>query len=142
LERRKRDEAPHYPHRLCGIRQAKPILDLVTDEGTRVCFGNVKPESVNAILDSYHTKGEFIRRGLLGQHRKGHLPLKGVPFMDEHPFFKKQVKFASRNLGIIDPDSLGDYREGGRFRGLENALRSQTSRGHRRDHEIRPPRQR
>jgi NADH:ubiquinone oxidoreductase subunit F (NADH-binding)/Pyruvate/2-oxoacid:ferredoxin oxidoreductase delta subunit/(2Fe-2S) ferredoxin len=119
----KRMELPIIPTGCVGFCQAEPILDLVTDEGNRLSFGNVKPESVNDLLDGFFAKKELIRPGLLGQYRNGQLPMKGVPFMDEHPFFKKQVKFVSRNLGLIDPDSLGDYRERGGLLGLENALR-------------------
>jgi NADH:ubiquinone oxidoreductase subunit F (NADH-binding)/Pyruvate/2-oxoacid:ferredoxin oxidoreductase delta subunit len=49
-------------------------------------------------------------------------PFKSVPFIDEHPFFRKQVKRILKNCGVIEPVSIADYRAAGGFRGLERAL--------------------
>ena len=38
--------------------------------------------------------------------------------IDEHPYFRKQVKYVLRNCGVIDPESIADYRSHGGFKGL------------------------
>ena len=41
----------------------------------------------------------------------------------EHPFFSRQVKIVTRNLGIINPASIDDYIEKGGYKALEKALK-------------------
>jgi NADH:ubiquinone oxidoreductase subunit F (NADH-binding) len=36
-------------------------------------------------------------------------PVEGIPFLEETPFFKGQVKIALRNCGYINPDSIEEY---------------------------------
>ncbi|MBN1838112.1 MAG: hypothetical protein JW820_19800, partial [Spirochaetales bacterium] len=105
-----------------GYCPAEPILDVVTAGGQRVSFGNVKPEDTGFILDEVLLRNNHRLDGLLGQLRNGRQPLPGVPFLDEHPFFRKQVKFVLRNCGVVNPESLSEYREHGGLVGLEKAL--------------------
>jgi NADH:ubiquinone oxidoreductase subunit F (NADH-binding)/(2Fe-2S) ferredoxin/Pyruvate/2-oxoacid:ferredoxin oxidoreductase delta subunit len=105
-----------------GYCQAEPIVDVVTDGGHRVSFGEVKPESVGALLDRVFARRDYGVAGALGQYRNGHSGLRSVPFIDEHPFFRKQLKLILKNCGVIEPASIADYRAAGGFRGLERAL--------------------
>ncbi len=105
-----------------GFCQVEPIMDVVNDEGYRFSFGSVNPQEVGFILDEALLKKNHKIDGLLGQHRNGKPPLAGVPLLDEHPFFRKQVKFALRNCGIINPESIAEYRAAGGFQGLAKAL--------------------
>ena len=36
-------------------------------------------------------------------------PVEDIPFLEETPFFKGQVKIALRNCGYVDPDSIEEY---------------------------------
>ncbi|OHD74808.1 MAG: NADH dehydrogenase [Spirochaetes bacterium RBG_16_67_19] len=105
-----------------GYCVAEPILDVVTDEGYRLSYGNVTPEEAGFILDEVLVRGKYKVDGLLGQYRNSKTPLPGLPLLEEHPFFKKQVKFVLRNCGVINPESVADYRRSGGFQGLEKAL--------------------
>ena len=107
-----------------GFCQVEPIMDVVSDEGYRFSFGSVNPEEVGFILDETLLKKNYRLDGLLGQHRGAAAPLPGLPMLDEHPFFRKQVKFALRNCGIINPESIAEYRAAGGFQGLKKALAS------------------
>lgn len=105
-----------------GYCQAEPIMDVVTGDGHRISFGSVKPEEVGFILDQVLLEKQFGLDGILGQHRNGVEPMDGIRLIEEHPFFRKQVKYVLRNCGIINPESLSDYGERGGFKGLERAL--------------------
>ncbi|MFW6180921.1 MAG: NADH-quinone oxidoreductase subunit F, partial [Spirochaetota bacterium] len=104
-----------------GFCQAEPILDVVTGEGNRVSFGQVQPDAVPGLLEPA-ARGSFDQNGLIGQYRNGARPLPGLPFIEEHPYFKKQVKFVLRNCGVIQPTDLPEYTGRGGLRGLERAL--------------------
>ncbi len=105
-----------------GYCKAEPIMDVVTDMGHRISYGNVTPEVAGFILDEAFVRKNYKLDGLLGQFRNGKEPLPGIPMIDEHPYFEKQVKYVLRNCGVIDPESISDYRASGGFRGLERAL--------------------
>ncbi len=105
-----------------GYCQVEPIMDVVTASGHRVSYSNVSPEVAGFILDETLVRHNVKLDGLLGQFRNGAAPLAGVPFIDEHPYFRKQVKYVLRNCGIINPESIADYRGQGGFQGLEKAL--------------------
>ena len=105
-----------------GYCKAEPIMDVVTDSGHRVSYSNVTPEVAGFILDEVLVRKNYKLDGLLGQFTNGKAPLPGIPLIDEHPYFRKQVKYVLRNCGVIDPESIADYRSHGGFKGLERAM--------------------
>ena len=105
-----------------GYCKAEPILDVVTDSGHRISYGNVTPDVAGFILDEVLVRKNYKLDGLLGQFKNGVQPLAGIPMIDDHPYFRKQVKYVLRNCGVIDPESIADYRAHGGFKGLERAL--------------------
>jgi NADH-quinone oxidoreductase subunit F len=105
-----------------GYCKAEPIMDVVTESGHRVSYSNVTPDVAGFILDEVFVRNNLKIDGLLGQFKNGKAPLPGIPLMEEHPYFRKQVKYVLRNCGIIDPESISDYRSKGGFKGLERAL--------------------
>jgi NADH:ubiquinone oxidoreductase subunit F (NADH-binding)/(2Fe-2S) ferredoxin/Pyruvate/2-oxoacid:ferredoxin oxidoreductase delta subunit len=105
-----------------GYCKAEPIMDVVTDSGHRVSYSNVTPEVASFILDEVLVRKNYKLDGLLGQFKNGKAPLPGIPMLDDHPYFKKQKKYVLRNCGVIDPESIEDYRAHGGFQGLEKAL--------------------
>jgi NADH:ubiquinone oxidoreductase subunit F (NADH-binding)/Pyruvate/2-oxoacid:ferredoxin oxidoreductase delta subunit/(2Fe-2S) ferredoxin len=105
-----------------GYCKAEPIMDVVTASGHRVSYGNVTPDVAGFILDEALVRKNYKLDGLLGQFRNGKTALPGIPMIDEHPYFKKQVKYVLRNCGVIDPESIADYRACGGFKGLERSL--------------------
>jgi len=113
---------PITPTGCIGYCQVEPIMDVVTDGGVRVSYSNVTPEVADFILDETLVCKNYKLDGILGQFRGPKSPLPGVPFLDEHPYFKKQVKYVLRNCGVINPESLSDYKAAGGFQGLEKAL--------------------
>ncbi len=105
-----------------GYCKAEPIMDVVSDSGHRVSYSNVSPEVAGFILDEVLVRRNYKLDGLLGQFKNGKAPLPGIPMIEEHPYFRKQVKYVLRNCGIIDPESISDYRAHGGFQGLNRAM--------------------
>jgi len=105
-----------------GYCMAEPIMDVVADSGHRVSYGNVTPEVAGFILDEVLVRKNYKLDGLLGQFKNGKTPLAGIPLIEEHPYFRKQVKYVLRNCGVIDPESIEDYRAHGGFQGLQRSL--------------------
>ncbi|MEM2350064.1 MAG: NADH-quinone oxidoreductase subunit F, partial [Candidatus Bathyarchaeia archaeon] len=83
----------------------------------------VRPESVGEILDAYlggDVSEAFALRNRVGS-AKGESE---VPLLDEIDFFKHQVRWVTRNCGIVDSESIEDYIVYGGYRGLARALES------------------
>jgi NADH:ubiquinone oxidoreductase subunit F (NADH-binding)/Pyruvate/2-oxoacid:ferredoxin oxidoreductase delta subunit len=109
-----------------GLCAAEPLLDVQLPGRTRVCFSEVTANRVDALLD-VALAGQIPDQPLLGQHRSDTLePYKGVPFIDEHPFFAPQTRWVLANCGLLDPDQIDEYiaREG--YRALARTLREHT----------------
>jgi len=105
-----------------GFCQAEPIMDVIVNGGTRISYGSVTAQDAPFILDEVFVHKHYLLDGVLGQHPGRNNPIDGIPFVADHPFFKKQVKYVLRNCGVIDPSSIAEYREHGGFLGLERAL--------------------
>ncbi len=110
-----------------GMCSSEPMVDVQLPGRTRVSFGSVKAESVEKVLDGAFA-GAFPAEHLLGQFRVvGHESYPGVPFIDEHDFFKLQKRWVLANCGQIDPKRIEDYLARGGYQALAKALRSMTS---------------
>jgi NADH:ubiquinone oxidoreductase subunit F (NADH-binding)/(2Fe-2S) ferredoxin/Pyruvate/2-oxoacid:ferredoxin oxidoreductase delta subunit len=105
-----------------GYCKAEPIMDVVTESGHRISYSNVTPDVAGFILDEVFVRKNYKLDGLLGQFKNGREPIPGIPMLNEHPYFRKQVKYVLRNCGVIDPESIADYRSAGGFKGFERAL--------------------
>ena len=89
-----------------GLYWLEPLLEIETDHG-RIAFGNVTPESVEALFAQGIPKREDEQ--CLG-------------LIEEHPWLAHKRLTCAR-LGIIDPLSLDDYRAHEGFEGLATALK-------------------
>ncbi|RKX44013.1 MAG: NADH-quinone oxidoreductase subunit NuoF [Thermotogae bacterium] len=79
-----------------------PIV-VVYPEG--VFYKKVTPESAKKIVEEHLLKGRIVEE-LLYQGPTGEVLPK---VQEELPFFKKQVKIVTRNLGVIDPTKIEEY---------------------------------
>ncbi|MBI3953028.1 MAG: SLBB domain-containing protein [Chloroflexi bacterium] len=103
-----------------GLCYLEPLVYLANGSQPFVVYGPVRPEDVPALVESHLAKGQPVREKALGTLGEGSLP--GLPSIWEHPFLKPQVRLATRNFGVSDPESLDHYLARGGFAGLERAL--------------------
>ncbi|MEM4490494.1 MAG: SLBB domain-containing protein, partial [Desulfurococcaceae archaeon] len=83
-------------------------------------YANVKPLDVEKILDRYLSEdlsGAYALRFRIDDKDYG------IPLLDDKPEWKYQVRFVSRNCGIIDPESIDEYIRTGGYEGLRKALK-------------------
>ena len=88
-----------------------PIVRFVPRD---LVYYRVRPEDVEAVVASLD--GEPVKRLM---HREGK---EFFEHLDDNPFYALQHKVVLRDVGIIDPLSLEDYRARGGYEGLERAL--------------------
>ncbi len=109
-----------------GYCEVEPLVEILSKGRPRIMFKNVTKDKIVDIITAY-TNNDFsdkkITKLILGQVRDPRSlleddmnnpqenidPLEGIPFLEETPFFKGQVKIALRNCGYVDPDSIEEY---------------------------------
>ena len=80
---------------------------------------------VPQIVEEHLGNGKVVNKFALSQMSlgdKGAKKYEDLPFFDELDQNKDQLRYVSRNCGIIDPDSIEEYIERGGYTALKKAL--------------------
>ncbi len=109
-----------------GYCEVEPLVEVIAKDQPRMMFKNVTADVIVDLINAY-TANDFsdkkTKKHILGQIRDPRslleddmanpqekvAPVDGIPFLEDTPFFKGQVKIALRNCGYVDPDSIDDY---------------------------------
>ncbi len=102
-----------------GLCQKGPVMKV---EPQGIFYQKVKPDHAKSIL-SYTVLGGLPFRQSL--YRDDFLS-EPVPEMTDVPFYKKQLRIALRNNGLIDPRNIYHYIAVGGYSALQKALGSMT----------------
>jgi len=89
-----------------GLCAAGPLVEIAQ---TGRLFEHVSPDNVDAIVETLKTVQPTDARTAQG------------------PFFEKQLRVATENFGVVDPESLDDYLERDGYRALRRVLSEMTS---------------
>lgn len=109
-----------------GLCSIEPIMDIQVPNRTRLSFKFVTEKKVKLILDDFFN-GIINNEHILGQHRNNKLQqYKGIKFLDELTFFKKQTRWVLENCGIIKPTRIEEYLARKGFEALSKVLKSYT----------------
>jgi len=135
------------PYVLCktgsmGMDFIEPLVDVIEKDKPRLSYGKMTPEKVPQLIEQiskgnidkikplYRTDVEdIIAKREKNHYLKGSVPeyLRDVPKMEEIPFYKKQIKIATRNCGVIDPESIEEYIARGGYLSLHKALTTMST---------------
>ncbi|MCB2146817.1 MAG: 4Fe-4S binding protein [Deltaproteobacteria bacterium] len=120
-----------------GFCEQEPLVEILADGKPRVMYKNITEEKIVDAIEDYRQGLFEKKKWILGQMRKplGIMedgtenpvakvsPHEGIPFLEEIPFYSKQVKIALRNCGYIDPDTIDEYIARGGYSALLKALK-------------------
>jgi len=107
-----------------GMCAFEPIMDVQIPGKRRLSFMQVAPEMVPGILEGV-LAGQVPTQNLVGQFRQGpSAAWEGLPFLDEHPFFKPQLRWVLEFSGVIDPSSIEEYIARGGYKTFLDTIRS------------------
>lgn len=110
-----------------GLCYVEPIMEVHRPDMPRVIYGNVNGETALKILEEHALNGKVVSDLAVAQDPKeGKTVLPEIPILNEMPFYKKQVKTAIANCGIINPDSIEEYIAYGGYEALEKVLSSMS----------------
>ncbi|MBN2032617.1 MAG: 4Fe-4S binding protein [Deltaproteobacteria bacterium] len=105
-----------------GFCEEEPLVEILAKGKPRVVYKRVTEDKLPDVFQDYMEE-TFSKKLILGQMRDPRSvieedrpnplekvnPIKGIPFLDEIPFYAHQIKIALRNCGYIDPDSIEEY---------------------------------
>ncbi len=103
-----------------GLCALGPIM-IVYPEGA--FYAQVTPEHVKTIAEKHLVQGGEIVKEYLYQ---GTVTENGIIPFAETPFYKKQMRIALRNCGVIAPEDIEEAIAAGDYEALEKVLTSMT----------------
>ncbi|SHJ85301.1 NAD(P)-dependent iron-only hydrogenase diaphorase component flavoprotein [Anaerobranca californiensis DSM 14826] len=85
-----------------GFCEKGPIVKVLPDN---VFYVEVSPKDAKTIVEEHVIKGRIVERLLFKE------PIKEekIMFQENMPFYKKQMRIALRNCGLIDPENIEEY---------------------------------
>ena len=95
-----------------GMCYLEPIVDVIAPDGTLFSYGAVDEDKGRRIVSEHVRGGRPLQDSLINGERES---VVGV-----------QVRIALRNCGIINPESLDEYRAAGGYGAAEKALKGMT----------------
>ena len=118
-----------------GFCEEEPLVEIFGKDTPRVLYRHVTDDRICSVIEAY-LAGKFDKKQILGQMRDPRsileadvenpvgrvAPLDGIPFIEDIPFYKKQVKIALRNCGYVNPESIEAYIARGGYFGFFKAL--------------------
>lgn len=102
-----------------GFCAKGPVIEIMPD---KVFYTQVKEEDVREIIESHIVRGEIVERLLYEDEETK----KRIKVKEEIPFYKKQVKIALKNCGVIDPESIEEALAVGAYTALAKAITSMS----------------
>ncbi len=85
-----------------GFCEKGPIVKVMPDN---IFYIEVTPEKAKLIVEEHILKGNVVKECVYKEPETHH-PL---PRQDDLPFYKKQVRIALRNCGLINPENIKEY---------------------------------
>ena len=101
-----------------GCRGLCELGPLVTFEPSGIFYKNVKASDAVEIVEKTVEGDETIPRLLY----RDKASKQRVETYNEIPFYKKQTRWALRNVGLVDPKDIGEYIGRGGFSAMAKAL--------------------
>lgn len=102
-----------------GFCEKGPIVKIEPDN---VFYVQVTPKDVKEIVEEHLIKGRVVERLLYVEP----VEKKVITHHEEMPFYKKQMRIALRNCGLINPEDIKEYIAAGGYQSLGTALTSMS----------------
>lgn len=102
-----------------GFCEKGPIVKVIPDN---TFYTQVKPEDAKEIVEEHVVKGRKVTR-LLYKDPKSDKTISDSKGME---FYKKQIRIALRNCGVIDPENIEEYIARDGYAALGKVLTSMT----------------
>jgi len=124
-----------------GFCEMEPLVEIYRKNGPRILYKKATQDKITDIIEGYKA-GQFDKKLVLGQMRdprslleddfpnplEGVEPVPEIPFLEDIPFYDRQIKIALRNCGYIDPEKIEEYMARGGYKAFLSALERKNPR--------------
>ncbi len=104
-----------------GLCYAEPLVEMSKPGAPGILFGTLTEENINQCLDDYFKNDNLSNDNIMAVMEGD---ADGIPSFSDLPMIKGQVRIASRNFGVINPENINHYIARGGYAGLNNALKT------------------
>ncbi len=110
-----------------GLCAAEPIVDIKIPGKERISFQHVTQKEAPTLIEGI-LRGYVHDELVLGQFdtKGANQKWTNVPYLNEHPFFKPQVRVVLENCGIINPVDINEYIARAGYKSMLDILASKT----------------
>ena len=102
-----------------GICQYEPVVEIYETGKEKVTYVRMNEEKAKRVAIEHIQGGKIVEEFTIGND-------KGVFSLNDTDFYKAQKRFALRNCGIIDPESIDEYIARDGYLALEKVLNDMT----------------
>jgi NADH:ubiquinone oxidoreductase subunit F (NADH-binding)/(2Fe-2S) ferredoxin/NAD-dependent dihydropyrimidine dehydrogenase PreA subunit len=102
-----------------GFCEKGPIVKIMPEN---IFYVEVTTEKATQIIEEHIIKGNIIKDCLFKNPDSG----ESLPKQDDLPFYKKQMRIALRNCGLINPEDIKEFIAMDGYKALGLALESMT----------------
>ena len=114
-------DAQVYGTGCLGLCYAEPLVELKKPGAPGILFGNLNPENVTECLENYFKHNKLDDPNALAVMEGD--SVNSIPYFQDLPMIKGQVRIASRNFGIINPENINHYIARDGYAGLAKYLK-------------------
>ncbi len=101
-----------------GLCYLDPWLELKAPSMPAALYGNVKPDEIEEILRKHFTDKDVSGAYAISERTDRAKSEGSVPTLNELDVWRLQVRYVSRNCGVVNPESIEDYVAYGGIGGL------------------------
>ncbi len=102
-----------------GLCELGPVI-IVYPEG--VFYSRVQAEDVEEIVEEHLLKGRIVRRLVYSDTIEDDV----IKSLDDAAFYKKQLRIALKNCGVIDPEQIDEYIAVDGYKAIAKVLTEMT----------------
>ncbi len=103
-----------------GMSFREPIVEVDSKATDRIILGNVKSKMIPDIIEDLVHKNKVNEDYIVA----------GTNYItDDDIFFKKQMRVALKNCGLIDPENIEDYISADGYKAIEKVLKDNDPEG-------------
>ena len=110
-----------------GLCQYEPIVEVLAPGKEKVTYIQMTSEKAHEVAEKHLQGGKPLGKYTMTcaneESNDDTLP---VTALEDTSFYKKQVRVALRNCGVIDPENIDEYIASGGYQGLGKALVEMT----------------
>jgi len=108
------------PSGCAGVCRLEPIVEVYAPGQQRVTYVNMTPKKIKKVVEEHLENGKICTEFTIGGAEGGNKP--EVKSVEDSDFFKKQLRIALKNCGIIDPESIDEYLARDGYKAIEKVL--------------------